>query len=216
MNRTVCILIAAFLALAAADARAQGQRGGWAFEVQYMPGSGGVVSPAFPEATVRLLAWFDPPQVAHGGDADIVASDGLWTNARLLDVGNPMGPQPPGTSPGTIHGPAVRGVITGQLGWCGVAGCPQPREFTPFWEGTWRAEDFSPRNVEMVTENTTRFAYYDYRTHPPTSVPLPAIPGSGQIRVVPAPGAALVMAGALAGVLGARRRARDGSEETRI
>jgi hypothetical protein len=209
MNRTVCILITASLALAAADARAQGQRGGWAFEVEYMSGSGGVVSPAFPEATVRLLAWFNPPQVFSGGEADVVASDGLWTDVRLLEVGYPFpGPPPPGTAPGTIQGSFVRGILMGQIAWCGITGCPQPMPRWPLWEGTWRAEGFNPRDVELITENSRRLSYVDPFSQ--QTFPVTAFTGSGQVRVVPSPGPAGLLV--LAGLPALRRRGRRWTE----
>jgi MYXO-CTERM domain-containing protein len=200
------LALTAALALAAAEAR--GQQGGWAFEVEYMPGSGGVVSPAFPEATVRLLAWFDPPQVLVGGEADVVASDGLWADVRLLEIGDPPRPQPPGTTPGTIEGNAVRGILAGQVAICGTVGCPRPLPRWPLWEGTWRVEDFRPRSVDLITENTDRFAYFDPATQ--KSVPLTATPGSGQVRVVPSPGPAGLLV--LAGLPALQRRGRRWTE----
>jgi hypothetical protein len=185
--------------VAAAGAQMSGH---WVVQVEYEPGSGGSVSPAHPTATVRILAGFTGAFAFAGGDGDLLASDGQWVNLRLLDVGDPPGPPPPGTTPGSVVGSDVKGFVFGQiffpLGWP-----PSTANPIPLWEGVWTTPSFSPRDVRLETANSDRFSLYDISAK---SHPVNPTHGSAQIRVVPAPGAALL--GATALLLSTARRRR--------
>jgi hypothetical protein len=203
---TRAVLAAGAVALAAGNAA--GQANGWILEVEYMPGSGGVVSPAFPEATVRLLAKFDAGLyfAFAGGDGDVVAQEGTWSDLRLLDVQDPPAPQPPGTTAGLVVGSRVELYIVGQL-WFPPAIMPSTANPIPLWEGVWSTEDFSTRSVGVETGSHARFA--GYGPHAPPVPPWLIEPGSASIAVVPAPGAGVAF-----GVLGllSLRRVRAAGE----
>jgi hypothetical protein len=183
---------------------ANGQlRGGWMLEVEYMPGSGGVVSPAFPEATVTLLAWFENAYAFAGGDGDIVADDGTWKNIHYLEVQDPPQPPPPGTPP-YVNGSRLELFIVGQIMYLPVI-YPSTANPIPLMEATWYTGDFTPRLVGLVTENTARFSVYDQTGRSWPIDPATLGHGSAPIKVVPTPPAAAGLAAALVLVLSRRR-----------
>jgi ABC-type amino acid transport substrate-binding protein len=205
--RRIPILVAA-VALAAGNAAGQN---GWALEVEYMPGSGGAVSPAFPAATVRLLARFDPWWFAFaGGDGDVIAQEGSWSDLRLLDVQDPPVPPWPGSSPGLVIGSRVNLYIVGQV-LVGPGFMPSRANPMPLWEGTWSTEDFSPRSIGVVTGNHGPFALYNASGKNQVVTPTH---GSAVIQVVPAPGALAALIAALP-VAAGRRRGRADKEPLR-
>jgi hypothetical protein len=208
MTRLMFIAAAAVL-----PAQAWAQGWGWQLQIQYLPGSGGVVSPEHPEATVRLLAWFQGSHNMHpiaflGGDGDVLADEGMWTDARLLDVHVPPTPPPSGTSAGTIVGDRVELFILGQIHYPPAIQANRDNPIA-LWEGTWTTGDFTPRDVGIRTANTDRYNWY-YTGPTPW---FPAEHGSASVAVVPTPGAAaaLALAGAMSGRRG--RRGADAGEE---
>jgi hypothetical protein len=182
----------------------------WIVRVEYEPGSGGIVSPAHPTATVRILAGFTNAYAFAGGDGDLLASDGQWLSIRLLDVYDPPGPPPPGTSPGTPVGSNIEQFIFAQIVFT-VFVLPSGANPIPLWEGVWTTADFSARRVELETANTTRFSLYDQTGK---ANPITPAHGMAQIDIVPAPGTlALYAAAALAAIR--RRRGHAHKEPIR-
>jgi hypothetical protein len=180
------------LAGAAAVAGAQ-MTGHWAIQIEYEPGSGGVVSPAHPTATVRILAGFTGAHAFAGGNGNLLADDGEWLSLRLLDVYDPPHPPPPGTTPGTPKGSNVERFVLGQPGTMPVFN-PSTANPIPLWEGAWTTTDFTERATPLRTDNTAHFSLYDASGR---SIPVTPTHGSAAIRVVPSPGAALFGASAL-------------------
>jgi hypothetical protein len=188
-------LTSATLAHLAVVAAASGQMTGeWIVDVQYEPGSGGVVSPAHPTATVRILAGFTHAHAFAGGDGDLLADDGQWLSLRLLGVGHPP---PPGLTPGTVVGSNVEGFIFGQVSFP-----PSTANPIPLWEGVWTTSEFSVRSWEFRTANTARFSLWDATGKPHAVTPTH---GSAQIRIIPAPGTLALYAAAAVAAIRKRR-----------
>lgn len=189
--------IVAFLAVAGMATAASAQTGGWVIDV-----SGGPVSPSNPSATVQILAEFTGAFAFAAGDGDLQAGDGGWSAIAMLPVGDPLGPPPPGTTAGTIADPNVNGYLLGQIMFLPAGILPSTANPIPLWEGTWSTGDFTPRNVDLNTANTSQFLLYDTAGR---SVPISApTMGAGVITVVPEP-ATLALLG-LAGLVAVRRR----------
>lgn len=96
------------------------------------------------------------------------------------------------------------GIVTGQLGGCGIFGCADPANPIKLWEATFTIEDFTPRAIESSTLTSTG----DYRVYPelgwPVSIAVTPTEGMTLVQVIPAPGTAGALA--LAGALTMRRR----------
>jgi MYXO-CTERM domain-containing protein len=156
------------------------------------------VSPGTPTTTITVSAAWDE-QMEHvfsGANYDLVASDGEFTSADLIlmftgnNPGTPAGSRVNGASIGQIHLPPA---VPGMQG--------NPMALASY---DWTTTDFTPRTVNLSTENTTQFRV----------TPLPGgttidllggfTAGSGSFNVVPAP-SALALLG-LGGLVAARRR----------
>jgi hypothetical protein len=192
--------IVGMLAVAGLAAAASAQSGGYVVQVEYEAGSGGVVSPTHPTATVRILGEFANAHAFAGGDGDLVAGDGSWSGLTLLDVGDPLGPPPPGTSAGTAVGSTVELFVFGQIFFPPVIN-PSLANPIPLWEGTWTTNDFTARGVSVETANVARFSLYDATGK---SIPITATMGGDRINVVPTP-SSLALLG-LGGLVALRRR----------
>lgn len=173
---------------------------------------GGVVSPTNPSVTVRVSGVFPETWYALGyAEFDLISSDETGEFSNLF-IPAPIGPYPHGTwgcvntTGGTImNGSAYEAVFfqVNALGCGAYPGMP-----LPIWEGTWTATDFTPRTVDLHTENTSEFRVftdhnatggYDFVAagwfdH-----------GFGSITVVPAPSSGALM---LAGMMCLARRRR--------
>jgi hypothetical protein len=209
----------AALATLAIAAAAHAQTGEWVIQVDYEPGSGGVVSPAHPTATVRILAGFTGAPSFAGGDGDLLATDGHWglnplipdpppfgrtagTLDVLLPVGNPPGRPPPGMSGGFPVGSDVEFFVFGLIAFTYVPPLPSPM---PLWEAVWTTDSFSPRTAKLRTDNTDGFYLYDQWAKAFKVTPTH---GSAQIRIVPSPATALTGAAWAVLVCALRRRPR--------
>jgi hypothetical protein len=136
--------------------------GGWILEA-----IGGPVSPVNPTVTVRVSAGFPATLWAfYTGGFDLVSSDPMGS---ILNQGlpPPLGPKLPGPfdcfiwREGTVIPGRVAGVGFAQIA---VLGCnAHPAGPLPIWEAQWTAADFSPRLVQLETQNTPW--YYVYLDH---------------------------------------------------
>ena len=196
MQRTLRITpLAACVAVSTAAA----QQGGWLIE------SSNTVTPSNPTTTVEVWAWYDNPQgrLAFAyGNFDLVAGDGLFSNARVhLNQANPS------ATPGVVNGSIVEGALVGQA--FGILGL-YANEDNPIlvWSAHWTTTDFTPRIVSLNTRNTTDFRVAEILNGAQTQLyPQGFAPGTGMIEVVPSPASAmpLVVVGAM---MLRRRRAR--------
>jgi hypothetical protein len=77
------------------------------------------------------------------------------------------------------------------------------------WSAEWGTHDFTPRTVDLITENTSTFMIGTNSSHLGMNTlelyPSGFEPGSGVIRVIPSPSASLIVA-ALIPFAGRRRR----------
>jgi len=188
-------LTLAALATVGTCANLSGQTGGWLIEVD------GVVSPSNPSATVNVYAWFDyEPGVAEvfaSGHLDLRAGEEGWVTAQC-----PIGMTfPPCGNFVQIRGATIELLRVGQIWLPGVIK-PDPSNPILAVVAEWETTDFTPREVLV---DTTRLANFNvYRSPGLTNAVDPIMPGRAVIRVVPAPGAAVVLA--LGGMLVSRRR----------
>lgn len=155
--------------------------------------------------TIRLEAYFGGTDYAMAGVATWLTStagaQGL-SDPRVLPPMNG-----PGTSAGFIGETGVRGIIAGQLNFPATGGIfADPTNPMPFWEATYTAplDPGAPFDVTLETR-TSRFDVYIQRDSSLSHSRLDDFAdGLATIRVVPAPGAGVVLVGVLAGA--ARRR----------
>jgi len=166
----------------------------------------GEVTPATPEVTVEVWAAWDVTNPGEfyfaQADYDLVAGDGEFTSAQLL-TGILAA-----STPGTLAGSRVHGALIGNA-IC-IPSLPLPGiEDNPIALAsyTWTTTDFTARDVDLMTEATTRFNLLPGPGGLCVSMVPGLEPGSGSIRVVPAPGAALIigMYGLVHGRRGRRR-----------
>jgi hypothetical protein len=172
--------------------------------------SSNTVSPSSPTTTIGIWATWDDPAGSFlfgGADYDLTAGDGLFSNpVNVLQPLNGLG-----TSPGVIAGNMIFGANNGQLHLVGGTGFFGSLD-NPILLATydWTTADFSPRDVNLVTSNTSNFIVAAIATGATTELfPRAFAPGSGVINVVPAPGAFSWLAIPLV-MLGARRRGEVG------
>jgi hypothetical protein len=97
----------------------------------------------------------------------------------------------------------VTGLIVGQLHFPQGGIYADPSNPIAIWRATFTVTDFAPRTIALETD-TRQFAVYQRRADPPH--PPPFHEAMIDIRVIPAPGALLVMSGAMG--LSIRRRRR--------
>jgi hypothetical protein len=191
--------IPSLVALFALASVATAQQGGW------LVTSSNTVSPLQPTTTIEVWAWYDNPQNGLAfalGDFDFVAGDGLFSNEQVyLPV---FGAGNPGSTPGTVNGSTVEGVLVGQLfgmlGWF-------PNQDNPIrvWSADWTTTNFAGRAVNLDTSATTQFVLGDISTGATTQLyPQGFSPGTGIIQVVPTPASAVPMV--VVGALILRRR----------
>ncbi|MEO1009491.1 MAG: hypothetical protein AAFX79_13090 [Planctomycetota bacterium] len=134
---------------------------------------------------------------------DLLASSdaGTWSD---LEVVAPM--DGPGASAGAVTPAGIEGILGGQLNFPPAGSGPSPDNPIAFWRGTYTAPDdvAAPLDLDLITQ-TTRFEVYIADGDPtPVSRLDGLVEASATIRVVPAPGAGLLLAGLLLG--GGRRR----------
>jgi MYXO-CTERM domain-containing protein len=163
----------------------------------------GEVSPSSPQTTVEVWATWEEPApmdfMFAGANYDLRAGDGEFTSAHvdLMATGN---------SAGMLAGSRVVGAALGQIlldpTICYPCNRNNPLKLAHY---SWETTDFTPRTVEMVTENTQNFRVYDY-PFPNGTINLMSTftPGSGSIRVVPGPGVVGVLG--VGGLVAVRRR----------
>jgi hypothetical protein len=164
--------------------------------------SSNTVSPSAPSTTVEIWAVWDDPggwYAFGGGNYDIAAGDGVFSDPVNILNG-------PGSSAGVAVGNTITGGANAQL-WAPLPPIiPYAASPTLLAWYTWTATDFTPRTVDLVTSNTSVFNVFHANTGQPVSLfPGSFTPGSGEIAVVPAPGAWSVLMLPLAA--GVRRRA---------
>ncbi|MFI4881576.1 MAG: PEP-CTERM sorting domain-containing protein [Phycisphaerales bacterium JB064] len=160
------------------------------------------LSPDQPSAVVTLWAGFDARDWALAGVAgSVVASEGNWFALELVPPLNG-----PGTSPGfrTGGGSTVEGIVAGQLNFPSDI-LADPTNPIAFWRAEIEVFDFTPRTIDLGTL-TTKFDVYISRDSASSRAALPELEeASAVIRVVPAPGAAVLLGMGLA-MANARRR----------
>jgi hypothetical protein len=180
------------------------ETGGWLIQ------TGGPVSPSNPVTTVEVWAWFDDPSGLRDafaiGDLDMVAREGVFDNARVR-IAAMRGSSTPGGDPGQALGPRVNDILVFQ--WWGGAGLLADTS-NPIlvWSAEWGTLDFAPRTINLFTENTSTFMIGTNSSHVGMNTlelyPSGFQPGSGVIRVIPAPPASAPLAALIA--VGLRRR----------
>ena len=205
MRRTRLTTYCAVALLASQSAFADLQSpemGGFTVEV-----IGGDVSAHNPEVTVRISAYFPPNYFAlFYTDFDLLSSD---PNAVFSNIVLPEPIGPPNLcnifEPGT---PTSGGVIGASLFQINVGCTANPMNPIPIWEATWSTTDFTARDVQLITANTTYFAVYTTvgTISGPDLIPLGLFQhGSAVIHVVPAPGACVLALGSVVCVSRRRR-----------
>jgi MYXO-CTERM domain-containing protein len=189
MKKTVALLGVAGLA-AVASAQPSNAR--------FIITSSNDVDPMNPTTTIQVLAAWDETMehVFSGTNYDLVASDGEFTSASLdlmftgNNAGTPAGNRVNGASIGQIHLPPA---VPGQQG--------NPIALASY---EWTTTDFTPRTVDLSTENTTQFRVTPLPGGLTISLINSFTAGSGSFNVTPAP-SALALLG-LGGLVAARRR----------
>ena len=181
------IMLAAALSLAPlAPAFADGER--WEFRIS------NEISPAEPTARIELWAYFDPSDYAFArAGLDVLASEPGWVVGSLLEMGRGEGI---GTTPGEIVGPNVLGIIAGQMNFSPVIAA-DPSNPILVWEAEFATSDFQPRTISLATQTEEFLAYLLYGVMLSESRIASLTEGSGEITVIPAPGALAVGAGAM-------------------
>jgi MYXO-CTERM domain-containing protein len=158
----------------------------------------GDVSPTSPSTHIDVFARWDETaeHVFSGANYDLVASDGEFIDAELILLFT-------GSNAGTLAGSRVSGAVIGQIHLPPFS--PGMRG-NPIWLARyeWITTDFTPRTVELSTENTTQFRVTPLPGGLTINLMSSFTPGSGSFNVTPAPSAlALIGLGAL---VAARRR----------
>jgi len=162
-----------------------------------------VVSPAQPSVTLTVSAAWEPDPLFAGlfgvGNYDLVASSGEFTRATVL-----LGQDPPNTA-GMINGRRVTEAAVGQVHIPPIGIFGDPSNPLPPTEYVWTTEDFTPRTIEFITENTTNFSILTLEL--PINLAQQGLftPGFATITVVPGPAGALTF-GLLASFHLSRRR----------
>ena len=172
-------IITTGLIVASIASQTQGQTNG-TFLVQ----SSNTVSPATPTTTIEVwAAWAGPiPEFMFGaGDYDLVAGEGQFSNPVNVLNG-------PSSSAGVITGNVIAGALNQQL------------YIPPFFPGssenpillatyTWTTTDFTPRAVDLRTNNTSVFVVFSSFTGNIIELfPNNFTPGTGAIAVIAASG----------------------------
>jgi hypothetical protein len=194
---TLSILATAAAAMAfASDALAQTNG-------TFLLTSSNTVSPATPSTTIEIWAtWDDPANQYRFGvaDYDLMAGDGTFSNPVNVLNG-------PGGSTGNIAGNVISGALNGQVLICGFAGCTGSDD-NPILIATydWSTTDFTPRQVDLITSNTTNFIVGErFSLRTVQLFPNTFTPGTGTITVVPSPATWLALGLPLAGASRRRR-----------
>ncbi|MEZ6171696.1 MAG: PEP-CTERM sorting domain-containing protein [Phycisphaerales bacterium] len=170
------------------------------------------MSPTNPSVTVRVSAVF--PETYFSLDLakfDLISSDvqGVFSDAIIPA---PIGPLPHGSygcliteggsfSSGSVYGAWYKHINS--LGCFAYPGTP-----LPIWEATWTATDFTPRMIDLHTDNTPEFLVYgDHNASAGLDMVAMGLfeHGFGSITVVPAPSSGALM---LAGMMCIARRRR--------
>jgi hypothetical protein len=163
--------------------------------------SSNTVSPATPTTTIGIwAAWDDPNRgfVFTGAEYDLTTGEGFFTNPVNVLQG-------PGSTTGVIAANVISGGINGQLH---IPFLFFGSQDNPILLATydWTTTDFSPRDVNLETSNTTNFIVAANATGATTELfPQAFTPGSGTITVVPAPATWLAPALPLAAATRRRR-----------
>ncbi|MCA9278783.1 MAG: hypothetical protein H6815_11385 [Phycisphaeraceae bacterium] len=179
------------------------EMGGFTIEV-----IGGDVSAHNPQVTVRVSAYFPSNYFAFGwADFGLESTDPDGTFASII-LPEPIGP--PGICNTFLPGsPSNGGIINAFTFQLNAVGCTAYwMNPIPIWEATWSTTDFTARDVQLTTANTTYFAVYETvgSAGGPDLIPLGLFQhGSAVIHVVPAPGLSLC---AIGGIVCASRRRR--------
>ena len=149
----------------------------------------GTVSPLSPTVSVEIWAAWDQPAAGayywYGGNLDLVASEGEWSNPVML-----LAPGP-GSNAGTPMNSTITGIAVTQF-VCGSFGCIPPNTSNPYplIRAEWTTTDFTPRSVQLFSEGTMHFVLAESTLHRTFQLyPSNFTPGSGVINVVPAPAA---------------------------
>ena len=146
------------------------------------------VSPSSPTTTIEMWAnWSRPGFFFGAGDYDLTANEGLFSDPKAV---LPHFLNTPGIiGPGNV----VTGAALGQAVLPGFLGIlDNPILIATY---TWSTTDFSPRQVNLRTSETSLFVVVDTATLALVDLfPSEFTPGSGLITVVPAPAAWLALA----------------------
>jgi hypothetical protein len=136
-------------------------------------------------------------------ETDLLTSGGSdgWSDAALVAPMNG-----PGTTAGTPSATGYDGIIAGQLNFPGGAGIfADPSNPIAFWQATYTAPAgmVDPFEVELLTDTSGYAVYVSREVGTLTSRLAELTEGSATIRVIPAPGSAVLLA---LGLLAMRRR----------
>lgn len=169
-------------------------------DATYLLVSSNTVSPTTPTTTIEVwTTWVDPGAlfVFMAADYDLTAGDGIFSNPVNVLRG-------PGSSTGVIAGNIISGGRNGQL----------LNPIPPVWSHDnpillatydWTSTDFTPRTVDLRTENTSVFVVFRPLWGTVDLYAQEFTPGAGVINVIPAP-AAWPLAALLLVSPGRRRR----------
>lgn len=197
----------AAVAVVAAAGAASAQVEGWIIDVQDP-----VLAPVghasgLPQSTVvTVRAKFDSSTdyAFAAGELDFIANElGIagtnWTNNVLISPFDGTG-----TSPGTLEADGASDIILGQLHFPTAGIYADTSNPIDVWQIEYTATDFTPRVIDLSTL-TSRFDVYIDSTGLSRSVAIGSLmEGTGEIRIIPAPGALAL--GAVAGLVAVRRR----------
>jgi hypothetical protein len=196
-NRAILLSIAATMA-GAGVAPAAAQAAAW-----LILDAPDVVGPGSGSFEVGLRVGYSPgrDRLFAGVELDVHASEAGWSDPMRIAPGGTG----PGTTPGTVVGPDVLGVIVGQLHFPPGGIYADPSNPIAVWRATFTVSDFTPRTISIETD-TIQFALYG-GDPPPRLRPTEA---AIEIQVIPAPGLAAMALGA--GMVAGRRRRGAGCQ----